>query len=301
MTNHSIGIIGLGCIGSYICHLLDNDSTHVYTRDGIPRHSPDIIVDNQTTPLRAQIKQISALTLQAIDLLIIPVKSYQNAALIAQLKHTLPDSTAMLILQNGIAGLDDFCLALPDHTIYWGISTDGLFRNTDGYVELAGNGHLLIGNIQRGKNAVNGEHAIQKIISQHPHGQWTKNIRPNIYKKLLINSVINPLTFIYECKNGELITYHDTCTQIIQEVLNVFRCENIDFNDAEWSQAVYDVISTTAENTSSMLQDKLSKKPTEIDAILGPLIKKAALYEVETPIMQQLYIRIKQQEATYLT
>ncbi|MFC3120323.1 ketopantoate reductase family protein [Agaribacter flavus] len=295
-----IGIVGFGCIGSYLCYLLDDKQTKVFVRRTASPIKPTLSVDGERKALKTQRCYFSEKSLHALDLLIVPVKSYQNAELIKQLRPILPQSIPILILQNGISGIEEFRQAFPYNEIFAGISTDGLYRQSIDSVVLAGRGKLLIGQIQDKKQSCKGLASAKKLMSRHPHGEWSDNIKEQIYQKLLVNCVINPLTFLYDCKNGEVVKYTNECEEIINEVLGVFAHERVHISPDSALTRVLEVIRATAKNTSSMLQDKLGEKPTEIDAILGAIIQKANHYQCPVKKVEQLYQAVKQQEQRYL-
>jgi 2-dehydropantoate 2-reductase len=56
---------------------------------------------------------------------------------------------------------------------------------------------------------------------------------------------------------------------------------------------VEEVCRKTAENISSMLQDVRKKRPTEIAAINGEIIKEAGLLGLQAPINTELLQRVK--------
>jgi 2-dehydropantoate 2-reductase len=60
-----------------------------------------------------------------------------------------------------------------------------------------------------------------------------------------------------------------------------------------------EVCRATAANISSMRQDVLKKRRTEIDAINGAVVKEAAKFGIQTPVNTSLVERIKEMEKGY--
>ncbi len=56
-----------------------------------------------------------------------------------------------------------------------------------------------------------------------------------------------------------------------------------------WSAHVWGVIEATANNRASMLQDVLAGRPTEREAILGPLLEAATRHGLDVPVLTELY------------
>ncbi len=68
----------------------------------------------------------------------------------------------------------------------------------------------------------------------------------------------------------------------------------------KWTSSYFEDVKSlcekTASNTSSMLADFLNERPTEIDTIVGAIIKKASKKKVELPTLTTLYYLIKAKE-----
>ncbi|MNL62088.1 2-dehydropantoate 2-reductase [compost metagenome] len=62
---------------------------------------------------------------------------------------------------------------------------------------------------------------------------------------------------------------------------------------------VEQIIDSTAENISSMLQDVRAQRHTEIDYITGYLLKRARAHGINVPENVQLYDRVKRKESEY--
>lgn len=102
--------------------------------------------------------------------------------------------------------------------------------------------------------------------------------------KLVANSIINPLTVVFNCKNAQLLDHapvRDLIQALVVEAGPVIRAllppsQTVDgngdvsaFSDEKFLEYVYMVTRKTGTNTSSMLQDARNGKRTEIDYING--------------------------------
>ena len=127
---------------------------------------------------------------------------------------------------------------------------------------------------------------------------WDINIDTTLWRKLAINCVINPLTALYGCRNGELATsaYRPVLQSLCEEV--TFACRAAGHGDAVESllDTALQVIGSTADNRSSMLQDVLKGQRTEIDFINGFLVRAAAVPAPQLPLNRRLIREIKDKE-----
>lgn len=102
--------------------------------------------------------------------------------------------------------------------------------------------------------------------------------------------MINPLTAVFDCKNGELFIHGAVVKMmrlLLQEASQVLLSLpelrvaadgddeiEIRFSTQELEIKVLDVAGKTAANTSSMLQDVRAGRKTEIDYINGWIVRK---------------------------
>ena len=93
-------------------------------------------------------------------------------------------------------------------------------------------------------------------------------------------------------KNGA--TGADVLQQICVEVADVMQAEGQPTASDELLRRVMMVVELTADNYSSMYQDMEQGRETEIEAITGFLLGKAALHGIAVPVNQGLYQAVKE-------
>ncbi len=87
----------------------------------------------------------------------------------------------------------------------------------------------------------------------------------------------------------------------INEALMVARAKNIQLTYDDPTAHTKEVCKATAKNKSSMLQDILHKKRTEIDMINGAVVKEAQKLSIQTPVNFVLSNIIKVMEQRHLS
>lgn len=125
------------------------------------------------------------------------------------------------------------------------------------------------------------------------------NIRAELWRKLAVNCVINPLTAIWNCPNGELRHHPQEIMQICEEVAAVIEREGHHTSAEDLRDYVMQVIDATAENISSMLQDIRALRHTEIDYINGFLLRRARAHGIAVPENTRLFEMVKRKESEY--
>jgi len=115
------------------------------------------------------------------------------------------------------------------------------------------------------------------------------------WNKLFINCVINPITALTRQENGIVLSLplQETVQSIIGEAVGVAAEEGIAADERKVLDIVSSVAGKTAGNTSSMLQDVLKGRMTEIDSINGYIIAQAKKHDLKVPVNEALFALVK--------
>jgi len=121
----------------------------------------------------------------------------------------------------------------------------------------------------------------------------TKNLKKEMWKKLIVNSFIGPLTALFKVRNHQIAKKElkKVSQRIIREGLKVAQAEGIKFGK-NFEKKIIAKLSTYT-NYSSMCQDVLKGKKTEIDFLNGKIIELAKKHHLETPANELIYYLIK--------
>lgn len=226
------------------------------------------------------------------SLVIIAVKYGQLQDVYHQLQHLHPE-TPLLFLQNGLAHYDEATL-LPQETIAFGSCRFGAERENDFTVNHRGQGILEVA-VEKG-SATQYELLAQCADISFPIA-FVGQAEQMLFEKAVMNCLVNPLTAILKVKNGQLVENPDTIKlleNIYKELLSAFpaQMQHLTF------EAVKNLCRQTAGNTSSMLNDLLHGRPTEIDTIVGAVLKRADKSGKQLPRLTTLYFLIKAMEGS---
>lgn len=234
------------------------------------------------------------------DLVIICVKSYSTEEACKDVKDLVGEKTYVLTLQNGIGNVqilnDNFG---PDRVIA-GVTNHGATLLGSGHIRHAGKGDTVIGKSDgRILGAV--RDAANILIKAGFDTKVSKDIDSVIWSKLVINVGINALTAITRLHNGKLIEYNTTreiMRDAVQEAVRIIKRKRIKLAYDDPIQKVESVARATAANVSSMLQDILNKKRTEIDFINGAIVRQGKSCNIPTPVNSVLTYLVKTIEAS---
>jgi len=234
-------------------------------------------------------------------LVIMCVKSYSTEEAAKAIKELVSEKTYVLSLQNGIGNVQ----ILNDHfgpeRVIAGITNHGSTLLDIGHVRHAGKGDTIIGK-PGGKYQGAIREAANILIKAGFDTKVSKDIDSVVWSKLLINVGINALTAVTRLNNGRLVEYEETRSLLrsaVQEAVKIIKRKRIKLAYDDPIQKVESVAKATATNVSSMLQDVLNKKRTEIDFINGAILRQARSLGIPTPVNEVLTNLVKTIESSY--
>ena len=228
------------------------------------------------------------------DLAILLVKSYQTERAAAWAKRTLKDSGVALTIQNGLGNVELLAQQVGIDRAMLGVTTQGATLLGPGQVRSGGRGttHLGFLPIERAAprdwSADSLAYETTALLNAvGMPGVVSQDVEALAWGKVIINAAINPLTAILRVPNGALVESDDTLElmwSVTAEAAAVAKAHGVELPYANSFERVKHVAQATATNRSSMLQDVLKGRPTEIDAINGKIVERGREVNVPTPV-----------------
>lgn len=281
-------LLGAGSIGSLAAHRLLQSGYQVRS------------INRQQTAQQRTLRwpdgrqhtfSLPAATLdEPIDRLLLAVKAGDTRAALQPLVARLHPTAVILRLQNGMGSLDE--VALPAALqIFHLVTTDGAWRNGE-QVHVVAESQTLIG---AADSTVKRLPSWFEVLQPHwPSLQWCQDIERAQWRKLAVNAVINPLTALHRCLNGELLDGAERQQQMAALAAEVDQVLSMRYPD--WPMDTLarscDIAAQTAANTSSMLADVLAGRATEWRYINGYLLEQAKRSGLSLPAHQSLTHRL---------
>ncbi|MGH1364830.1 MAG: ketopantoate reductase family protein [Calditrichia bacterium] len=235
---------------------------------------------------RVAVKAITPIDAPKLDVLLILNKSWQTARVASDLAHCMSPDSLILTLQNGL-GNDCVLRQRMESTVLQGITTEAANRPAIGRVIHAGAGNTLI------PNAIH-PYAKSLYARLNRAGLATRfcsDANVAIWNKLLINLAINPVTALFDLRNGEVLQQPQVLAiacAAAREAASLAQFLGIEVTSNIEAQIV-NVCAATSENVSSMLQDVRADRPTEIESLCGAIVKLAQEHHLEVPLNNALY------------
>jgi 2-dehydropantoate 2-reductase len=302
-----IVVVGPGAMGCLFAAFLSKTKEEVWLLDKNKERSArinqsGISIEGISGNWQAQVKTAAeAREIGSADLIIISVKSYDTKEAVVSAKSLINENTKILTLQNGIGNIEIIAEVAGSEKVIGGATNLGATLLDTGKVRHAGRGETVIGRSD-GKIPVE-MRSIREIFNKAGmETRISRDIKGLLWSKLIINAGINALTAITRLNNGRLMEFEGTrkiLREAVTEATRIAKRKRIKLIYDDPLAKVEAVCEATATNVSSMLQDVLRKKRTEIDFINGVIVRQGQELGIPTPVNSTLVDLVKTIEASY--
>ncbi|MFP8954795.1 ketopantoate reductase family protein [Natrialbaceae archaeon A-arb3/5] len=285
-----IVVFGAGSLGSLVGGALAIDPAHDVTLVARRAHAEAVAeagleiegeIDAHVSP--AATADGSAL---AADLAIVTVKSYDTPTAAETLATGSFD--AVLSLQNGM-GNEETLSARLDVPVLAGVATCGAILESPGVIRCTGLGKLVLG-AREGEPVALADRVGQAFVSTPLEAVVAEDMPRRLWEKLAVNAGINAVTALTATENSAVLERpaNEIARAATRETARIARADGVILSNREALAAMERVATETADNTSSMRQDILAGRRTEIDAINGYVVERADEYGLDVPTNQTL-------------
>lgn len=230
---------------------------------------------------------------------ILAVKQKDIEGLLPFLQNHLSDDSYLFTLQNGLGHAERLERAAAKDRTILGVTTDGALRHRPNSIERTGYGESWFGTEGSRIPPLSIKRGLEELNQYGFKLTWDDEIMKRLWRKCIINSVINPLTAILQIRNGELLQsthLFELMQKLFEEGRRVAAAAGFQFS-LDILQEIEDICRNTSMNRSSMLQDLMAERETEIDYINGYLVRRGESLNIPMPTHQLLIQLIRAKEA----
>ncbi len=304
-----IAIMGAGAIGSVIGGMLARRG-HKVTLVGRKPHIDEIMKKGlHISGIWGDftVRELDAVTEpphKYQDIVFLTVKSFDTARAAIEAMSMVGPSTVVVPVQNGLGNIETLVETFGKEKIIGGMAIFGAVlpepRNVRVTVIAS---ETLVGELD-GSLTSHVKDIADMLDSAGIPAKASDNIMRDIWHKALYNIALNPLSAIFGVSYGEIADNPHTrwlVKQMIKEAFQVAKASDqyLGLNTADdyleilWNQK----LPPTRDHKSSMLQDILRGKKTEIDYINGAVVRIGAEYGIETPYNSTVVSMVKAKES----
>lgn len=303
-----IAIMGAGAIGSAVGGMLARAGHRVtlvgrdphiseIARNGLRitgiwgEHRVDDLVATTSPPSNVQ------------DVVFLTVKSFDTETAAEAALPMIGGCTTAVSMQNGIGNVETLTEIAGRKRTVGGMAIFGAVMPEPGSVDVTViASETLLGEIDGGITQRTRELA-RILDGAGIPAMPTENIMLEIWHKALYNIALNPLSALFEVTYGEIADNPQTMPlirEMVGEAFRVAKAANVDLgmdSPDTYLETLWDrLLPPTRNHRSSMLQDIIRGRRTEIDYINGKIVELGARYGIETPYNDAIVRMVKAKE-----
>ena len=237
------------------------------------------------------------------DWIILALKQKDISPQVVEVVHRqASQNTRVCCLQNGMGHLEKLQAVFDGNRLYAAVTTEGAMRVSDTEVRHTGSGSTRIGGVEEGDRLTrpDAEMLAGTLCRAGFRADISDHIQMDVWDKLIMNCVINPLTALLDIRNGQLLE-QPRCMELMrtlyEEAESVAAAAGYGRSEGfRWGRLV-EVCRATAGNRSSMLQDLTAGRLTELEWLTGRLLREAERYALKLPFHETVHRLVLAKEA----
>ncbi|WOP18151.1 2-dehydropantoate 2-reductase [Raineyella sp. LH-20] len=292
-TIRTVAVVGAGAMGAmYAAHFAEAglETWLVASGERAERlRSTGLTVNGE--PLHAEVVDPALTADRTADLVLIAVKHRQLAEAIAEVAPLVGDQTTFLSVLNGLDSEQAIAAAYGSERVLLCIALAMDAQRDGDRVIFRQPGRLAIG-VGSGLGTAERLQATQQVLDRAglvwvapvdmPHEMWWK---------FLVNVGINQASAVRREPYGAF--QHDgpgrsLMLALMDEVIAVARPEGIDLGEADLAAWDRVLAGQPPQGQTSMYQDVLAGRPTEVDIFAGHVVALGARHGIPTPYNQAM-------------
>lgn len=288
----TVGIFGAGALGSLLASRLCQAAHHVHVLARSPTRAEMLRRAHPALHLETRAEDLAAATL-----VFLCVKSYDTEDAARALAGAGVGS-AIASLQNGWDHMETLRLALPKSPLLAGATSLGAHFDDHGMLHTSTDGSTWFA--PWGETDVRwAEYAAMLLESAGLQAEATRDAPGILWRKLMLNAAVNPVSALHGLRNGEILKSKDALRSAEAAASEAARVGvRLGYLDAGVDPVarLLEILHNTAENRSSMAEDMARGRRTEVDAIVGAVVRAARGVHEPVPELTRLWDEIKRKE-----
>jgi len=234
-------------------------------------------------------------TISDCDLVLLTVKSHSTLTAAKSVLHLISESSPILTLQTGLGNIEILEKLVPPQHIIAAFTSMSATALGNSRVRHGGAGKTYLGELN-GDISTRLEKVYKTFNNCGLMSQMVHRIIGRLWCKVIVYSAINPVSSILKIANGNLLSKMESVTlmkRLLDEGKRVADASAIDLVYPDLYELLFDACKQSSNNLSSMLQDLLNERPTEIDAQNGAICRLAEEKGISTPTQHTMVQLIK--------
>ncbi len=297
-----IVIVGGGSIGRLLGSFLVKGTNEVIIVDTNPlvveemqQHGIGVMDHKGMSPDAVEFVPVTAVTeagaVDKCDLILLTVKSFSTRAAAKSVAHLVTPTSPILFIQTGLGNQAILRELFPVETILAGLTFMSGTALGNSRVRQGRWGMTFIGELgEIGELTGEVTPRLQEICQIFNdcgiETKWSHRIIGRLWAKVITYSALNTMTSILKVPNGRLLESEESVMlikELLAEGMAVAKARGVEPLVGDPFTLFEEVCRESYNNLSSMLQDIINGRATEIEAQSGAIAKYAEKYGLKVP------------------
>jgi 2-dehydropantoate 2-reductase len=310
--NPRIVVIGAGAMGGLFGGLLAEGGLDVTLVDAWPEHIAAIkaqgirivgVGGERSIKVKAAADPGE---IGSADVVLFQCKAFANEAAARSAQHLFGSGAVAITFQNGLGNEEALGRILGAANVIGGLTAQAGLVEAPGVVRNFGDLPTTIGEMAGGLS----ERTVAIAGAFTQHGLPTKaspEIKREKWKKLLGNVALGAISAVTDLRSFEIMRVPELREMVfraVDEAATVANAEGVALDVAQAREVLLKLVDTAGGGTgaakSSMREDIIRHRPTEIDTIHGAVARLARRHQIATPTIDSMIAMVKGLQAQYL-
>jgi 2-dehydropantoate 2-reductase len=238
---------------------------------------------------------------EPVDLILLFTKSNYSREALKSAVPFIGKNTYIMSLQNGLGNDDIISEFVPLDRIIVGVTKCSSDLVEPGHIRCQSAGYIKF-------MSVNGQHSDmlqaihESMLKSGLNSQITSDVFIDIWEKVAFNAAINSASAATRLSCGGIGGVQegrDLIEAIVTETVNIANARGVAARKDAVMKSIEDAYTVHKDHLTSMAQDILRKRVTEVPAINGAIVREAEKAGLEAPVTKVLYWMMRILEQTY--
>jgi len=232
------------------------------------------------------------------DVVLFCVKSYDTESAARRLDPLLSENTLVISLQNGIDNEEKIKRTISRGTVFGGLANIYSTITAPGVVTESGGPRTLTFGPLGSADPLTSDRAaatLKIMVDAGINANLSTDIESDLWRKFIFITGVGGLTALTRLTLGEILAVEETCLLLrdaMKETEAVARAAGIPI-EFSFIGTVFDKLRKFDNSTrSSLYYDLAHRKPMEVDALAGTVVRLGRQYGVPTPVQQTIYFSL---------
>ncbi|MHC1742226.1 MAG: ketopantoate reductase family protein [Syntrophobacteraceae bacterium] len=296
-----IGVMGAGGIGGYFGGLLARGGADIHFvargkhRQAILEEGLQIVSGQGSFSVQTHVTSDPD-EVGPVDLLLFSVKSYDTEDVARFVTPMVEEDTLILSLQNGIDNVQKLSDVLGEEHVMPGTAYIESSIAAPGVIAHRGKPGRIVFGEPSGECTPRAERLLNLFLGVGIEAELSTDITRVLWSKFLFICGIHGVSTLSRAPLGLALALPETrelVTGVMREVEALARCKQVNLPEEVVSEALVLADSYNKRFRCSMLRDLEWRRPMEIEALNGMVVKLGKECGLPTPLNQAIYAALK--------